>query len=89
MIELVDMLSGAVAMAYAIAGIFFLRFWSRSRDSLFLSFAIAFALLALNQALVGLLGGAVESQAAFYSLRLIAFLLIIVAIVRKNVGRGQ
>jgi len=80
------LLSGAVAMAYAVGGVFFLKFWRQSRDGLFLSFALAFLLLASNQALVGLYGGGAETNAAFYSLRLIGFLLIIVAIVRKNLA---
>jgi hypothetical protein len=87
MTELAGFLSGWVAMAYAVAGIFFLRFWTRSRDGLFLGFAIAFILLALNQTLVGIFGDAVESQTAYYLLRLLAFLIIIFAIVRKNVGK--
>lgn len=86
MSEFQALLSGAVAMAYAVGGIFFLKFWRRSRDGLFLSFALAFLLLATNQALVGLYGGGSETDAAFYSLRLIGFLLIIVAIIRKNVA---
>lgn len=84
--DIQTLLSGAVAMAYAIGGVFFLKFWRRSRDGLFLSFALAFLLLATNQALVGVYGGGSETNAAFYSLRLIGFLLIIVAIVRKNMA---
>ena len=87
MSPLVALLSGAVAMAYVVAGLFFLRFWSRSRDGLFLAFAAAFWLLAANQALVGWYGGGAETQAAFYSLRLIGFVLIIIAIVRTNLAR--
>lgn len=84
MSDLVALLSGAVAMGYLIAGIFFLRFWTRAHDGLFLSFAVAFWLFAANQALTGLLAGDAETDFAFYSLRLIGFVLIIVAILRKN-----
>lgn len=87
MSTLVALLSGAVAMTYIIAGAFFLRFWTRSRDGLFLAFAIAFWLLAANQGLTGWFGGGAETQASFYSLRLIGFVLIIIAIVRKNLAR--
>ena len=83
----VALLSGAVAMAYAIAALFFLRFWRRAQDSLFLSFSAAFVLLALNQALTGLYGGTAEELLPFYSLRLLGFVVIIIAIVRKNVAR--
>lgn len=83
------LLSGAVAMGYSLAGLFFLKFWRRSNDGLFLSFALAFLLLAINQGLVGVYGGGAETSVKFYSLRLIGFLLIIVAIVGKNVIRNR
>ena len=38
-------LSGAVALGYMLAAMFFLRFWKRTTDVLFLSFAVAFGLL--------------------------------------------
>lgn len=87
MTDLPTFLSGIVAMAYATAGVFFLKFWLRARDGLFLSFAAAFALLALNQALIGVVGPESEMRSAFYSLRLLGFLLIIAAIVKKNLAK--
>jgi hypothetical protein len=84
-----DFLSGAVTMAYVIASIFFLRFWVKARDGLFLTFAAAFFLLAINQGLIGIYGSNTETRAAFYSLRLVGFLLIIMAIVRKNLAREK
>ncbi len=83
----VGFLSGAATMGYAVVGIFLLRFWRRARDPLFLWFAVAFALLAVNQALTGILGSALETLAAIYSIRLLAFIIIIVAIIRKNTER--
>jgi len=76
--------SGMITMGYLIAGLFFLRFWSRTRDDLFAAFALAFWLLALNQALTTLSGVPREEQSWIYLLRLAGFSLIIVAIVRKN-----
>jgi hypothetical protein len=76
--------SGAITIGYVIAGLFFLRFWTRTRDGLFGAFACAFWLLALNQALVALAGIPREEHSWIYLLRLAAFTLIIVAIVRKN-----
>lgn len=78
--------NGMLAMGFAVAGFFFLRFWTRTRDSLFIAFALAFWLLALNAALVIQLGQPREELTFVYLLRLAAFLLIIVAILRKNVG---
>ena len=83
---LIAFFGGAIAMGYLVGGVFFWRFWSRTRDSLFLVFAAAFCLMALNQALPVLLGIPREEQSGIYLLRLAAFMLIIVAILRKNLG---
>lgn len=84
-------LAGAIAMGYLMAGVFFLRFWARTRDGLFLAFAGAFALMALTNALVTILEVPREEQSGFFLLRLAAFLLIIGAILGKNLkaGRGR
>ena len=77
-------LSGAVTTGFVIAGLFFLRFWSRTRDGLFLAFAFAFWLLGLNQGLIALTDMPVEERTPLYLLRLAAFGLIIVSIWKKN-----
>lgn len=77
-------LSGAITCGFLVASLFFARFWRRTRDGLFIAFAAAFALLGLNQALLALSGIPVEERSPLYLIRLVAFLLIIVAIVRKN-----
>ena len=82
--------AGALAALYAVAGLFFLSFWKRTRDALFVSFALAFALLAANQVILALGGLEREEQSWVYLLRLLAFLLIIVGIARKNLeGRRR
>jgi hypothetical protein len=81
---LYDFLSGFVSCGFLVAGLFFLRFWRRSRDSLFLWFAIAFWLLGASQSVLALGGIPVEERSSIYLIRLAAFLLILVAIVRKN-----
>lgn len=82
--ELANFVSGAISMAFAVCAAFFLRFWRRTKDGLFLAFAVAFVLLALNQALTTLLGLPLEERSWLYLLRLAAFLVIIVAVLRKN-----
>jgi hypothetical protein len=83
-------LNGMVTMGFLIAALFFLRFWRRTQDGLFVIFAIAFVLLALNQILIGLSVVPREDQSLLYLLRLAAFALLIVAIVRKNfVGKSS
>lgn len=81
---MIDFLGGAAALGYAIAAMFFLRFWRRTRDRLFLAFAAAFALLACNQLLAALLEAGDERTPFVYSLRVLGFLLILWAIVDKN-----
>jgi peptidoglycan/LPS O-acetylase OafA/YrhL len=76
--------SGLITMGYFIAGLSVPRFWSRTRDGLFAAFAVAFWLLATNQGLVAIAGVPREEQTWFYLLRLVAFLLIIGAVVAKN-----
>jgi hypothetical protein len=79
-------LAGMFTAGFLAGGLFFARFWARSRDSLFLAFTAAFWLLALNQALVALIQEPEANQSWLYLLRVAAFLLIAVAIVRKNAG---
>lgn len=81
---LLDFLSGAITAGCAIVGLFFLRFWKRTGDELFLSFALAFWLLGLGQALLVFSSIPVEERSWLYLLRLAAFLLILVSIWRKN-----
>jgi hypothetical protein len=85
---MVDFLSGAITMGFFVAGLFFLRFWKRTHERLFIAFALAFWLLGLSQALLALGGIPIESRSWVYLLRLGAFLLIIVSIWRKN-ARAQ
>lgn len=85
--HLIHLASGAIVMGYFVAGLFFLRYWRDTRDRLFLVFAVAFWMLGLQRALINLVDVAAEDQAVFYVLRLAAFLLIIWAVVDKNIGR--
>lgn len=77
-------LSGASAMGFILAGLFFLRFWKRMREGLFLAFAFAFWLLGAGQALLTFASIPVEERSWLFVLRLAAFSLILVSIWRKN-----
>ena len=79
--------AGALTLGWLAIGVFFLKFWRRTGDGLFLAFAVAFALLATNQAVPVLFGVPSENQGYIYLLRLAAFLLIILAVLRKNLRR--
>ena len=81
---MIDVLSGALVALDAVAGLFFLRFWALSRDRLFAMFAAAFWILGIQRVVLSATRALFEDQAVFYTLRLLAFLIIIVAIVDKN-----
>jgi hypothetical protein len=81
---LYDFLSGAVALGFLVCGLFFLRFWRRTRDQLFLAFALAFGLLGLGQTILALANIPTEERGSLYLIRLAAFAVIIFAILRKN-----
>ena len=68
--------AGILAMGYFVAGLFFLRFWFRTREGLFAIFASAFWLLAVNQTLVAIAQIPREEHSWIYILRLAAFSLI-------------
>lgn len=82
--DVISFFSGIVSAGFLACGLFFLRFWSRSRDFLFLAFAAAFWLLALNVAVVILVPEPDEIRSWFYLIRVVAYALIAIAIVRKN-----
>ena len=81
---LFDFLSGAITLGFLVASLFFLRFWRRTEDGLFLAFAIAFALLGLGQAVQALANIPEEERSYIFLIRLAAFLIILAAIARKN-----
>ncbi|HYR27333.1 MAG TPA: DUF5985 family protein [Thermoanaerobaculia bacterium] len=78
------MVSGALLMGYAVTALFFLRFWSASRDRLFALFSLAFVVLAIQRLAITLTRETMEDQTVFYLLRLAAYVIILVAIVDKN-----
>lgn len=81
---LFDFLSGAITMGFVVAGLFFLRFWKRTHEGLFVAFALAFWLLGLTQALLTFTDIPVEERSWLYLLRLAAFSLILGSIWVKN-----
>jgi hypothetical protein len=75
---------GMSTMGCAVAGLYFLRFWRESFDRLFLMFALAFWLLAVNYALLGTIQFANEARVYVFTVRLVAFCLILYGIFDKN-----
>lgn len=81
-------LLGVISTASITAGAYFLKFWKQTRDPLFLAFAIAFLIEGLNR--IGFLFVEAPNEAGptIYVVRLVAFLLILGAIIRKNRRRS-
>lgn len=78
------MITGAIVMACAVVGLHFLRFWKSSRDTFFLYFAIAFWLQGAQWLYTGYVGSTSEYGPIPYIARLLAYALIVAAIVQKN-----
>jgi hypothetical protein len=79
-----ELLSGLIVAGYAVCGLFFFRFWRDTADRLFLIFGIAFWLLGGQRLLLLGLGDAQGASPYVYLIRLLAFSLILLAIVNKN-----
>lgn len=82
-------LSGAFMMGLGVAGLVFLRAWIETKDSLFLSFGVAFFLLAIERIPLALFHQMKEPGSLVYLLRLVAFLIILQAILKKNFTRSE
>lgn len=78
---------GASAAASWTVGLLFLRFWRETRDRFFALFAMAFWALTLNYLGLAVTAPPDEARTLFYLVRMVAFVLIIVAIVDKNRSR--
>ncbi|NUQ20278.1 MAG: hypothetical protein HOQ09_04890 [Gemmatimonadaceae bacterium] len=76
--------AGALAAGYLVIGLFFARFYKRTRDRLFLMFAIAFWVLVVQRIATVLTAEWIEDTTWLYGLRLLAFVIILVAIIDKN-----
>jgi hypothetical protein len=79
-----EFIRGAIAMGFGIAGLYFLRFWRETHDRLFGFFALAFMGLAVNRVAITLIGLTSEVPYSLYVIRLAAFLIILYAILDKN-----
>lgn len=81
---MIQFIYGIIAMGCLVATLFFVRFWRETHDRLFVFFALAFVIMAANWSAVALLDLQDEARTFLFSLRLVAYGLILVAIVDKN-----
>lgn len=87
--KLVELVAGGLIFGYLVAALFFFRFWRRTRDGLFMAFGLAFVLMAVNQLALALLPVPQEESHYIYVIRISAFLLILGAIINKNIGKSR
>ena len=76
--------AGAVLFGYIIVAVFFLRFWRQTRARFFGWFAIAFAILAVERAIIITIDMEPIHEPLIYCTRLVAFLVIAWAILDTN-----
>jgi drug/metabolite transporter superfamily protein YnfA len=79
-----DFVSGATMAAALVIALIFFRYWRQSRDRLFLMFSLGFLVFSVSRLILAFLEEDDEGRVYVYGLRLIAFLLILAAIIDKN-----
>ena len=84
-----ELLSGIIACGSFVAALHFFKSWRRSGDRLLVLFAAAFALFAVNGVALALTDQEAEVRVLLYAVRLVGFLLILVAIIDKNRVRHE
>jgi len=82
-------LLGVIATASFAAGTFFLKFWKRSHDTFFLAFVIFFFTEGGIRIALLFFTKPNEASSWVYVIRLIALILILAAILKKNYGGGR
>jgi membrane-associated PAP2 superfamily phosphatase len=82
--DVILFVSGLLSAGYAIAALYFVKFWRQSRDRLFAFFAAAFVLLLLQRLALALMPDLFADSTWYYVVRLLAFALILFAIIDKN-----
>lgn len=84
-----QLMSGAIAFGFALAAVFFLKFWAQTRDRLFALFALSFLVLAVNRVALGLKDDYPDIGNYLYWIRFAAFAVILLAILDKNRSRSS
>jgi hypothetical protein len=77
-------LLGVIVTASVVAGAYFLKFWRQTRDPLFLGFACAFLIEGANRTCFLFVPNPESGSVTLYSVRLVSYALILIAIAHKN-----
>ena len=81
---LITFLLGAISAASLCACLYFLKFWTKTRDRLFLAFSVFFGAEAISRCVIAFLEKPGEGVPALYVLRFVTASLIVLSIWRKN-----
>jgi hypothetical protein len=84
-----DLLTGAICMGSLLIALFFVRFWRDSGDRFFLYFAASFFIEGLHRLYSALHDAGGEDSPLHYLIRLLAYGLILWAILEKNLPRER
>jgi len=84
-----ELLIGATAACFFIAGLFFLRFWKTTHDKFFLFFALSFLIECVNRISLVLFFELWEGSSSYYLIRLLSYSFIVIAILYKNKKNKQ
>ena len=82
-------LLGAIAMAAAVAGLIFLRYYKRTGDLFFLFFAASFLLQSAGYILSSFLPLSGDQDEGVFFIRFLGYALILVAIYYKNYSSNR
>jgi hypothetical protein len=77
-------LLGIIVAACIVAAAYFYKFWTKTRDPLFLSFSIAFLIEGCNRTAFLFVTDPEGGDPIIYSVRLASYLTILAAIAYKN-----
>ena len=81
-----EIMLGGIAAGSITVSLFFFRFWRSTRDRFFLLFALSFLIEGVNRVVLYESVGLSEDAPVYYVIRLIAYGLILAAIIDKNRG---
>lgn len=92
-ISMILFLSGITFITFAASGVFFLKFYRTSRDLFYLYFCLACWLLSIERIAILIFISPEKTSGEnilwVYLIRLIAFLMIMIAIINKNRNRRK
>jgi hypothetical protein len=84
-----NLFTGAICMGSLVIALFFLRFWRNSGDRFFLYFALSFFIEGLHRLYSALNDAGAEDSPLHYLIRLLAYGLILWAILEKNLPKER